>query len=230
MNEFNFNYENYMKYWVYIHLFPNGKRYVGLTTSFNPVLRWQSGKGYRTQKLTYRAILKYGWKNIQHILYQVDTEKEMKYLERYLIAYYNTTNPLYGYNISTGGDGNPGVPSAARKSIDQFDKQGNYIKTWESILSIDQELDYDWRNISACVRKKRPTAYGFYWSYTGELPEFKKMRTKRQVLQYDLNGTFIAEYKSAAEAGKSINKGNSSIVHCCNHKLKSAYNFIWRWK
>ena len=56
------------------------------------------------------------------------------------------------------------------------------------------------------------------------------MRTKRQVLQYDLDGNFIAEYKSAADAGKSVNKGNSSIVCCCNHKLKSAYNFIWRWK
>ena len=74
--------ENYMKYWVYIHLFP-GKRYVGLTKLKTLNWRWKSGEGYKTQQLIYRAIIKYGWKNIQHILYQVDTEKEMKYLERY---------------------------------------------------------------------------------------------------------------------------------------------------
>ena len=125
-------------YSVYLHIFPNGKVYVGIT-KFKPEYRWNNGNGYKRQPYVYKAILKYGWKNIQHILYQVDTEKEMKYLERYLIAYYNTTNHKYGYNVSTGGDGNPGVPSTARKSIDQFDKQGNYIKTWESIMSIDQE-------------------------------------------------------------------------------------------
>lgn len=224
--------ENYMKYWVYIHLFPNGKRYVGLTKLKTLNWRWKSGEGYKTQQLIYRAIIKYGWKNIQHILYQVDTEKEMKYLEKYLIAYYNTTNPLYGYNVSTGGDGSTGVPSTGRKSIDQFDKQGNYIRTWESIMSIDQELDYDWRNISACIRKKRPTAYGFYWSYTGELPEFKTYRTRRKVLQYDLDGNFIAEFENAAEAARSLNKRSVNIISCCNGKngQKTAYNFIWKYE
>ena len=53
----------------------------------------------------------------------------MKYLEKYLIAYYNTTNRLYGYNISTGGESSTGVPSKKRKPIDQYDKQGNFIRT-----------------------------------------------------------------------------------------------------
>ena len=86
----------------------------------------------------------------------------MKYLEKYLIAYYNTTNPLYGYNVSTGGESSTGVPSATRKPIDQYDKQGNFIRTWESISSVKQELNWSVGDISACINKKRPTAYGFY--------------------------------------------------------------------
>lgn len=99
-----------MSYNVYIHIFPNGKRYIGLTT-LEVKKRWRGGSGYKGQKIIYNAIKKYRWKNIQHIVYEVDTESEMKYLEKYLIAYYNTTDHKYGYNISTGGDGNPGVPS-----------------------------------------------------------------------------------------------------------------------
>ena len=29
----------------------------------------------------------------------------MDYLEKYLIAYFNTTNPEFGYNVTKGGEG-----------------------------------------------------------------------------------------------------------------------------
>ena len=223
--------ENYMKYWVYIHLFPNGKRYVGLTTQKSINKRWMNGWGYKKQKLIYNAILKYGWKNIKHIIYEVDTESEMKYLERYLIGYYNTTNRLYGYNISTGGESSIGVPSKKRKPIDQYDKQGNFIRTWESIYSVNYTLNYDVSSISKCLRKKYPTAYGCYWCYSGETPEFKTYRIHRKVYQYRLTGEFIAEFKNAREAAKSLGKSdNSTIVRCCNKQIKTAFNFIWKYE
>lgn len=86
----------------------------------------------------------------------------MKYLEKYLIAYYHSNEPKYGYNISSGGDGLNGVPSKHRKSINQYDKQGNLIKTWDSIMEIEEELNYNHSYISRCVRKKHPTAYNYY--------------------------------------------------------------------
>ena len=55
--------KNYMKYWVYIHLFPNGKRYVGLTTQKSINERWRNGGGYKNQKLIYNAILKWKYEN-----------------------------------------------------------------------------------------------------------------------------------------------------------------------
>lgn len=215
-----------MKYQVYVHTFPNNKKYVGLSTMENINQRWQNGYGYKTQKLMYRAILKWGWKNIKHKIYEVETELEMKYLEKYLIAYYQTTNPKYGYNISTGGEYGSGVPSARRKAIDQYDKQGHFIRTWESITAIDKTLNYNFRNISKCVTKRCPTAYNFYWCYSGQTPEFKTCQTIRKVYQYDLEGNKIAEYKNASEAGRSIGKGRSTIIKCCNKKLKSCYGYI----
>lgn len=93
-----------MKYWVYIHVFPNGKRYVGCTKLNKPEWRWgPGGKKYSTQKV-YRAILKYGWDNITHEVFEVDSEEEMYYLEKYFISYYKTINQEFGYNLSVGGE------------------------------------------------------------------------------------------------------------------------------
>ena len=91
------------KFYVYIHTCPNGKKYVGLTTA-KPKKRWVSGWGYKNNSHFTRAIQKYGWNNIEHQVIEVDTENEMYYLEKYLIAYYQTNNPDFGYNKSIGGE------------------------------------------------------------------------------------------------------------------------------
>lgn len=219
-----------MKYKVYIHTFPNNKKYVGLTTKEDVKRRWENGYGYKTQKLMYRAILKYGWKNIKHTVYQCETESEMKYLEKYLIAYYQSNNRKYGYNITAGGDGALGIPSARRRAVNQYNKQGVLIKTWESAYSVEKELNYDSATICKCANKGMPKAYGFYWFYSNEQPDFKTYKTQRKVYQYDLEGNFIAEFKNALEAGKSIGKPNSNICSCCNKKYKSAYGYIWKYE
>lgn len=217
------------KYYVYIHTFPNGKRYIGLTVQ-DVKRRWGNGKNYKGQ-VVYNPILKYGWKNIKHTVYEVDTKEEMEYLEKYLIAYYHTTDRKYGYNVSTGGEERNGVPSKYRKPVNQYDKKGNFIKTWESISAIERELNYDRCTVRKCLKKKVPTAYGFYWFFTNETPVFKTYKTRRKVYQYSLTGELIKVFKSAAEAARSLGKSdNTSIIRCCNKKAKTAFKFIWKYE
>ena len=62
-----------MGYYVYIHTCKvNGKKYVGVTGR-NPESRWKEGRGYKTNKHFYSAILKYGWTNFEHEVFEVDT-------------------------------------------------------------------------------------------------------------------------------------------------------------
>lgn len=219
-----------MKYWVYIHTFPNGKKYVGLTTQKNINKRWLGGRGYKGQ-VVYNPILKYGWRNIDHTVYQVDTKEEMEYLEKYLIAYYHTADRKYGYNVSTGGESGNGVPSKHRKAIDQYDRQGNFIRTWESLSAIEKELNYNISHISSCAKGERPTSHNCYWCYAGKKPIFKTRGTQRKVRQYDLQNNFIAEFKNAMEAAKSLGRtDNNTIVACCNKEYKTAYNYIWKYE
>ena len=93
------------KYRVYVHVCPNGKRYVGVTTASKPEYRWgKNGEGYCQNKHFYSAILKYGWNNIEHEVFEVDSEEEMYRKEVELISFYHSNDPEYGYNHSSGGE------------------------------------------------------------------------------------------------------------------------------
>lgn len=91
-------------YKIYCHLFPNGKRYIGITkTSLER--RFDNGKSYTTCPLMNRAIQKYGWENIEHLtLDTADTLEEAENKERLYIAKYKTTETEYGYNVLPGGN------------------------------------------------------------------------------------------------------------------------------
>lgn len=73
--------ENYK---LYIHKFPNDKVYIGITSQ-DVNKRWRQGEGYKDQ-FVYKAILKYGWKNILHQILldglskEQAEEKEIEYI------------------------------------------------------------------------------------------------------------------------------------------------------
>lgn len=90
-------------YYVYVHIFPDGKLYVGSTRQ-EPKKRWRYGKGYKNSKTVYEPILKYGWDNIKHIVLfsNIDFDRAM-IIEQELIKKYDTRNPEKGYNTKCGG-------------------------------------------------------------------------------------------------------------------------------
>lgn len=96
------------KYAVYMHIFPNKKRYIGITGQ-KPKERWRiNGNGYKPQKLVRRAIEKYGWENIEHVIIAEGLSAiEAGALEKKLISKYQTTDPSFGYNQSIGGENSP---------------------------------------------------------------------------------------------------------------------------
>lgn len=60
----------------------------------------------------------------------------------------------------------------------------------------------------------------------------KSCKTNKPVLQYDLNGNFIAEYASQCNASKMLGhpSSHSDIGRCCNGKLKTCLGYIWKYK
>lgn len=83
---------------VYKLTSPNGKRYIGMTST-NPVKRWAGGHGYECNKEFWKDIVKYGWDHIRReIVLTTENENEAHEKEIELILFYETTNPDLGYN------------------------------------------------------------------------------------------------------------------------------------
>lgn len=75
-------------YKVYIHIMTGLWIYIGQTGQ-DLEERWQNGEGYKQHnQMLYHQIRKYGWENINHILYKDNlTKKEADIIERDLIHF-----------------------------------------------------------------------------------------------------------------------------------------------
>jgi group I intron endonuclease len=52
-----------------------------------------------------------------------------------------------------------------KKKVIQMDLDGNFIKEWESLMSIQRELGFNNANISMCCLGQIKTGYGYKWEY-----------------------------------------------------------------
>ena len=53
-----------------------------------------------------------------------------------------------------------------RKSVLQFNLEGNFIKEWESQAEVSRQLGISQGNIGACCRNERKQAGGFRWEFS----------------------------------------------------------------
>ena len=139
--------QNGKKYMLYVHIFPNNKKYYGITCSKYPSTRWQRGRGYKTCPAVYNAIQKYGWDNIQHkILYKNLTENEAFELERKYIEECNV-DIGNGYNLSKSGTlGNTGI------YIDYSGKKYNSLTFIKRTDFSERNGSYKWELLCDCVK------------------------------------------------------------------------------
>lgn len=115
----NFKTANYS---IYMHITPNNKRYIGITCQ-DPKKRWGNGNNYSKQPYFSNAIKKFGWNNIKHeVLFTGLTKEEAEQKERELIAFYNSADRRYGYNIDLGGKSKGRCSEETRKKISEAQK------------------------------------------------------------------------------------------------------------
>jgi len=131
------------KYWpftVYLHTFPNNRKYVGITCN-SLKERWNGGEGYKRNKSMYQAIQDCGWNNIQHKVVKANLcEFDAHTLEKELIAKWDLTNPTKGYNLSKGF-----LPNQCYKKIALIvnEDAGTIIDCYHNLLEIRNSLYID---------------------------------------------------------------------------------------
>lgn len=190
-------------YTVYMHVFPNNKKYIGITSG-DVEARWKNGFGYKTQ-FVFTAIVKYGWDNIEHHILFIGLSKEdAEKKERELIDKYDTTIHGNGYNVDNGGSHEGAHSEYTRKKISES-KRGRK-KSEEEIERL--------RIAMTPERKKK-------------MIEASVAKCAKPVMCVE---TGIA-YRSARQASIDVGVDVSSIINCCKKKkrYKTAGGYHWEY-
>ena len=230
---------------VYIHIFPNGKVYIGQTKQ-KPEDRWSKGKGYRGQ-LVGRAIQKYGWSNIVHKVIKTNLSKdEANELEISLIKHYDSTNEHHGYNIAFGGcanakglkhtaEHNQKISDSHKKRVCCYTREGNKVGTFESIMTASDFVGGSFRVISACCNGKKKSGYGYIWRFEND--SFNKFDTVNKVggvkgypvVAYTINGDYLGTYKSAKEASQDLGVREDVISQVCRKMRANKNGLVFKY-
>ena len=227
------------QYKVYCHTSPTNKKYVGI--SVNPEKRWANGEGYIKNYQFYPDIQKYGWNSFRHeILYDNLSIEEAKEKERELIKSWNLTDPLYGYNLTEGGDGSFSeysryLMSKARKGNTNSKGQIHTIENRQQISKslkqyykehpvekIDNSNE-EWYK-EAIERRKAHIHLIRSLSTSGA-----SNPSAKAIVQKDLNGNIIMSFPYAKMAAQKFNIDLSSIIKCCRGKAKTAGGYKWSY-
>lgn len=125
-----------------------------------------------------------------------------------------------------------------RRKINQYDLDGRYIDTWDSIIDIYLALGINTAGIIKCCQCKRKKAGNYQWRYfegsTSDIGAHKRMNqsgsnspSAHTVYQFDLYGSYIREWGSIVEAAKTYGLQSANIPKNCNGERKHCGEFIW---
>lgn len=223
------------KWTLYRHVSPSGKVYIGITGNPNVKYRWCNGSSYKGCPYFYKAILKYGWFNIKHeVLFTNLTKERAEHLEIKLIRHYKGLG--ISYNITEGGEGTLGVPcSEERKTRMREQRKG--IIPWKAIKAsvIANKGKKRGPRDRAIVEKVRATRLANGKRCSKEMVQANIERNINRchpVLQYNLDGNLIAEYRSVKYASEIMKVSRGSLLNCLvgRNGSKTCKGYIWKYK
>lgn len=132
-----------------------------------------------------------------------------------------------------------GKNNGASRTIKQYDLDGKYLATYETLIEAEAKTGISYKSISKALRGHRKTAGGFMWqfadgktiTYSKRRPyKVKPERNRRKVAQYSLDGNLIAVYESLEDATvKNDFHTHTNISANLSGRTKSAYGFVWRY-
>lgn len=210
-------------YTVYMHLFPNNKKYIGIT-KVKPQYRWGSNGRYHHNVYMMNAIKKYKWENVKHIiLYKNLTKEEAEQKEIELISYYKSNQRKYGYNIQNGGNVHCVSEETKRKISDSTKGEKHFMYgTHRSKETINK--------ISKSTKGRKG-----YWEGKQRTEETKAKisnalkgkisKNRKRVLCLETKKIYDSMHIASEETNTEV----SNICMCCKGKLKTTNGYHWKY-
>lgn len=199
-------------YTVYMHVCPNDKKYIGITKQ-QPEKRWMKGLGYQTNEYFYRAIKKYKWDNIKHIiLFKNLSKEEAELKETEIIKEYKSDIREFGYNIEKGGHINCVSEETKNKISKTMKEKGIY------------------KNNPNCFKKGSISWIKGKHHNEKTIKKIKEKRAKQKII---CNKVLCVEtnekFSSAKEVELKYGFDAKSIRRVCSGERNKAYNYTWKY-
>lgn len=229
-----------MKYYLYIKTSPLGLKYLGKTTK-DPLLYMGSGKIWKRHLKKHNLIAK----DIDtEIIFETNKLDDLIKIGIELSIKYNIVESKQWANLrienGDGGDTSKYIDYSKKSFKDSNrSKHLNTFKNKEEEIKIRLErsskIDYmnperlkkikentDWKSWGEAI-KNRNTDYSKFLSKVHN-------KNKKEILQFDLDGKLIDEFKSSIDASNELKIGVGGIRHCLTGRNKTAHGYVWKYK
>ena len=186
----------------------------------------------------YKAFRKYGFENFTFEILCITDKENVLVMEQFYInkgVDYNScliAGSLSGFRHSEDSKTRTIIKGEhhSAKKVDMYSLQGDFIKTFDSILEAQEETKIKSKsNITQCCKGKVFSAGGFRWALYGkELKQRPNRLGKHKVAIY--NDMFYKEFDSQVDCAKYLkevhkNRCNQGLVNRALRLNIKIYNF-----
>lgn len=170
------------------------------------------------------AVKKYGVKNFKRIVLKSFSNEDEAYKLEAELVNIDFIKRKDTYNIALGGNkGNYLFP------INQFDKDGNFIKQWDNMALAAEALGVSHTSINN-AKLFKGSCLGYFWSTEEKInPKEFSYHNRTKTYKYTLDGNLVASYESVTEAAKNNNSQEKTIYRAIQMDMKVNgfyYSFI----
>ena len=233
-------------YCVYKHTCrANGKVYIG-ATSQKPKARWGlRGQNYHHNAYFSHDIEKFGWDNFEHeVLYTELTFEEARQKEIQLIALFQSNNPEFGYNKSSGGAPGTGVRFTEERKAKVRAGRFGYKCSEETRRKIGEAVKMRSPEVISRFAKARVGVPSWNKGLTGKashsygvvfseerrrhISEATRGKPKTGLNKEVIDTLTNAVYRTAKEASEATGITQSCICHQCERQGKRSHRFKYK--
>ena len=209
---------------IYKLINPQGKIYIGQSINIEKrLLQYQYSSKYSLGRKIYNSIKKYGWKNHTCEIIEEYSTEQLDEKEIFWGEYYSSLGSG-GLNLKLG-EGRGKCSDETKKLMSESAKM---IMTKEHREKLSQAKKGKKRSEKAKQALRVPKKNKINFQNNG-----KWISNSTSVLQYNLKGKFIREWKIIKDAELTFHpkkKYGNNITNCCRGSQKTAYGYIWKYK
>ena len=245
----------YLPFFVYICFMigiykitsPSNKIYIGQTTNYSKRHNAYKNHKCKLQPKLFASIEKYGFINHTIEIIKECQVEDLNYYERYYQEYYESVLDGLNLRYTATTDKSGFMSEESKKKMSDSGKGKIITEEWRKNLSIAgmgrRHTEEEKQKISQSHKGKKKSVEHIAKIQatlkTMQMPkrseETKALQSlnngkSKKVNQYDLQGNFINQFRSGAEANRQLGISVMSISSCALGKIKTGGGFVWKYE